>query len=191
MVCHYLDKYLVQVANRQSDHLILWADNCGGQNKNSTMLKILAHLTAKKRFRIIDYKFQIKGHTRNSVDRGFGIMKNIVSKNQVYTIYTLKDLLNKTKSINAVILKDEPGFEFRSHGEYLAPHFVANIVGIQSYQMFRFTAAFPTKLFVLKDARTTRWQTIPITGRGGNTSATLTGCPEIKIGPGVCDLKRV
>ena len=53
----------------------LWADNCGGQNKNKTMLWYLSWLVATQDIEEIILRFQIKGHTRNSVDRGFGTVK--------------------------------------------------------------------------------------------------------------------
>ncbi|CAG8465135.1 13186_t:CDS:2 [Dentiscutata heterogama] len=51
------------------------ADNCDSQNKNSCFLWYLLWLCDTKIFHKIDYQFQIKGHTKNSVDCKFGRTK--------------------------------------------------------------------------------------------------------------------
>jgi len=61
--------HLNNFQKRRSRYLIFWADNCGGQNKNSTVIQTLLELVRNKEFDIVELKFQIKGHTRNSVDR--------------------------------------------------------------------------------------------------------------------------
>jgi len=79
MVLYYLNTIL----KRNSKHLVLWADNCGGQNKNSTLIQTFLDLVRNGLFDIVELKFQIKGHTRNSVDRGFGLTKRAYNRNDV------------------------------------------------------------------------------------------------------------
>ncbi|KAI9905993.1 hypothetical protein PsorP6_014294 [Peronosclerospora sorghi] len=52
-------------------YLVFWAENCGDQNKNQTMMQFFLSLVESGRFDQIDYKFQVKGHNRNTVNRGF------------------------------------------------------------------------------------------------------------------------
>jgi hypothetical protein len=52
--------------------LTIYADNCTGQNKNNFVVKFLLALTHMSKFEVIKFKFFIKGHTKNAVDRGFG-----------------------------------------------------------------------------------------------------------------------
>eukprot|EP00644_Phytophthora_capsici_P007881 jgi/Phyca11/51087/gw1.63.150.1 len=53
----------------------LYADNCGGQNKNNFMVKYLLFLTHSKAVKSISFNFLIKGHTKNNCDRGFANIK--------------------------------------------------------------------------------------------------------------------
>ncbi|CAG9792678.1 unnamed protein product [Diatraea saccharalis] len=55
--------------------LILWSDNCGGQNKNQAVLAMLLVLIAKGFFSEITHKFPVKGHTFLACDRDFAIIE--------------------------------------------------------------------------------------------------------------------
>ena len=56
--------------------LILYADNCPGQNKNQTMVAYLSYLVKIiKRFPCVELYFLISGHTKFSPDRNFGPIK--------------------------------------------------------------------------------------------------------------------
>ncbi|KAE8739086.1 hypothetical protein FOCC_FOCC015421 [Frankliniella occidentalis] len=52
-----------------TEHLILWSDTCGGQNKNSIINSaLITALSCKKTLKIIDQKFLISGHTHLECD---------------------------------------------------------------------------------------------------------------------------
>lgn len=55
--------------------LILWSDNCGGQNKNQGILAMYITLVAKGYFDEIIHKFPQPGHTFLSCDRDFGCIE--------------------------------------------------------------------------------------------------------------------
>ncbi|CAG8683796.1 15390_t:CDS:2, partial [Cetraspora pellucida] len=84
-VTSILNHFLVSVTG-EAKEIKLWADNCGGQNKNSCLLWYLLWLCNTKIFHKIDYQFQIKSHTRNSVDRGFGRTKLEYAKSEAWCI---------------------------------------------------------------------------------------------------------
>jgi len=44
-------------------------DNCGGQNKNSTVLSLAAWLMALNYFKRVNFIFLVVGHTKNAADR--------------------------------------------------------------------------------------------------------------------------
>ena len=60
-------------------------DNCGGQNKNRMVLRLLFYLV--KLGICIDARiiFLVRGHTKNDCDRLFNIMKKLYQKSNVYT----------------------------------------------------------------------------------------------------------
>ncbi|ETO59057.1 hypothetical protein F444_22565, partial [Phytophthora nicotianae P1976] len=53
-------------------HLVVYADNCSGQNKNNHVIRFFLAQVQYGTFERVDYKFFVKGHTKNSCDRGFG-----------------------------------------------------------------------------------------------------------------------
>ncbi|KAJ8724304.1 hypothetical protein PYW08_015778 [Mythimna loreyi] len=55
--------------------LILWSDNCGGQNKNQAVLVMFLVLIAKGFFTKVTHKFPVKGHTFLACDRDFAIIE--------------------------------------------------------------------------------------------------------------------
>ena len=55
--------------------LILWSDNCCGQNKNRGMLAMMLTLVAKGYFTDITHKFPVRGHTFLSCDRDFAVIE--------------------------------------------------------------------------------------------------------------------
>ncbi len=51
-------------------------DNCSGQNKNNTVLKLAIWLKEMRYFKRISFVFLIVGHTKNACDRLFNSLKH-------------------------------------------------------------------------------------------------------------------
>lgn len=94
----------------------LWADNCSGQNKNKTVMWYLAWIVqhTTNASSVIELRFQIKGHTRNSVDRGFALTKNEANKSEIWVPADYLDVINRstgytsgTQKIHSVSFIDE------------------------------------------------------------------------------------
>ncbi|KAH9106935.1 hypothetical protein LEN26_014420 [Aphanomyces euteiches] len=69
-VISMLDRDLKQnSALGQNKTLALYADNCGGQNKNNFVIKYLLMATYTGRLAQVDYNFFVKGHTKNACIR--------------------------------------------------------------------------------------------------------------------------
>lgn len=64
----------------------IYADNCGGQNKNNAMLKFLLFLAQSKCVESVSIIFVMKGHTKNHCDRGFGNLKRRYGREDVWTM---------------------------------------------------------------------------------------------------------
>ena len=73
------------------DTLILFADNCVGQNKNNAVLHYLMWRVEKGKNKEIVLNFLLTGHTKFSPDRFFGVFK---SKYARTNIDTFEDLIN-------------------------------------------------------------------------------------------------
>lgn len=68
-------KFLTQELHSKKENLIVWSDNCCGQNKNKMIIAMYMVLVAKNQFKVVTHKFLVKGHTYLSCDRDFGIIE--------------------------------------------------------------------------------------------------------------------
>ena len=65
-------------------------DNCGGQNKNSTVLSLAAWLMALGYFKRVNFIFLIDGRTKNAADRLFNCLK---LEYWTQNLFTFQDML--------------------------------------------------------------------------------------------------
>nr|CAH7751800.1 unnamed protein product [Callosobruchus chinensis] len=59
----------------EKKHLLLWSDNCAGQNKNRMVIFVLVFLVLHQVFDTIEYNFLISGHSFMSCDRDFALIE--------------------------------------------------------------------------------------------------------------------
>lgn len=59
----------------QKKHLLLWSDNCAGQNKNRMVIFVLVFLALHEVFETIEYNFLISGHSFMACDRDFALIE--------------------------------------------------------------------------------------------------------------------
>ena len=139
--------------------MVFWADNCAGQNKNKTVLQYLAWLVQQPDTpEVILLNFQIKGHTRNSVDRHFGDVKKLYYRSQVWVPKDYVNVVDECTTTDRNIAVDLYGKNdlFLDWGEKLHESFTA-LVGIANYQIFKFERANPGMCFV-KKAPADNWE---------------------------------
>ena len=60
--------------------LVIVFDNCSGQNKNNTILKLMVFLVECGYFKDVWFVFLIVGHTKNAADRLFNLLKQMYRK---------------------------------------------------------------------------------------------------------------
>ena len=77
-------------------------DNCGGQNKNGTVLKLAAYFAECEWFEKVNFVFLIKGHTKNACDRMFNLLKIKWHNLNVCSLKQALDVLNTVESVNAI-----------------------------------------------------------------------------------------
>ena len=61
-------------------------DNCSGQNKNNTVLKMLVLLTELGYFKQVNFIFLVVGHIKNSADHLFNALKKEYRKRNLFTM---------------------------------------------------------------------------------------------------------
>ena len=77
-------------------------DNCSGQNKNNTVLRLAAWLKQMGYFKKVKFVFLIVGQTKNAADRLFNSLKHEYRKENIFTMQALFDCLGVSDSVTVV-----------------------------------------------------------------------------------------
>jgi hypothetical protein len=82
-------------------------DNCTGQNKNNTVLKLAIWLKEMGYFTQVNFVFLVVGHTKNACDRLFNSLKHTYRQRNIYTMDELLEALSVSRKIT--VIRTEPG----------------------------------------------------------------------------------
>ena len=74
-------------------------DNCSGQNKNNTVLKLALWIMAMGYFKSVQFIFLVVGHTKNAADRLFNSLKHEYRKQNLFTFDQLARTLDQSASV--------------------------------------------------------------------------------------------
>lgn len=85
-VISIIHNYVESVLATQPETLILFADNCGAQNKNNTMIWYLMWRVATGKNQKISLNFMLSGHTKFGPDRYFGLIKKLYGQSDIDSI---------------------------------------------------------------------------------------------------------
>ena len=86
-------------------------DNCPGQNKNNTVIRLVPYLVEMGYFHRVEFMFLVVGHTKNNCDRWFNTLKSKYRKSNVYTKSQLVDVLSTVSRHVQVWTVDEGDFK--------------------------------------------------------------------------------
>nr|CAD7202039.1 unnamed protein product [Timema douglasi] len=144
-----LYKYLTtEVRMCEKKKLILWSDNCGGQNKIRYIIAMYLVLLANNVFSEIVHKFPVKGHTFLSCDRDFAVIEK---RKKVYKAYTLMDLVRiitsaaQNKPFTCTVFEEFYDFKTIAHAKLNTKK-----LGISTASQLRLTAEEFGKVIVAK-----------------------------------------
>lgn len=88
------------------------ADSCGQQNKKNAIVSYLkARVAASYHLRII-LTFMMKGHTRFSVDAGFGNNRTTLKKHDFASLKQLREVIELSKGAKAINFMTKPLYDF-------------------------------------------------------------------------------
>lgn len=82
--------------------LNIFFDNCSGQNKNNTVIKLAGWLRAMGYFKTVNFVFLIVGHTKNAADRLFNSLKKEYRKKNMFTMEVLCEALNASDYVTII-----------------------------------------------------------------------------------------
>ena len=99
--------------NSMGKELNIIFDNCSGQNKNNTVLKLAAWIKQMGYFDAVNFVFLIVGHTKNAADHLFNSLKHKYRKQNIYTMQSLIDWLSVSDAVTIVpsVLEDFLGYD--------------------------------------------------------------------------------
>ena len=116
-ICTFVLGYLNEFKENQSE-LHLYSDNCWGQNKNHTMIRMLLALTDSGKFSTIWHFFPVRGHSFLPCDRDFALVKkNLRKHDRICTVHEISTIIitstkNNTKfSVKEVETSDVLDFK--------------------------------------------------------------------------------
>jgi hypothetical protein len=119
-------------------------DNCGGQNKNRMVLRMLFVLVKLKlcfRARMI---FLVKGHTKNDCDRMFNLMKKTYRNTNCYTPKQMFEFVNNShEDVQLVDVMNDGGFMDWDRAQN---NYMRTPESIQKYHIFAVNATNSDRL---------------------------------------------
>ncbi|XP_070539002.1 uncharacterized protein [Ptychodera flava] len=132
----------------------LHADNCGGQNKNKSIIHYFCYRCAKGLHEEISLHFMEPGHTKCICDACFGKMRQLYRRSDVDLPDQLGDLVNASARVNKVQMHSnsatcEEIVQWYSWDSYLSS-FMRPLKGIRKYHHFRFVKADAGAVYVKK-----------------------------------------
>lgn len=99
-IASVLLKYLTSKPTR-SENLLVFTDNCGGQNKNWLIMALWLQLVREKVYKTIEHRFLISGHTHLPSDRDFALIeKHKKYVKQVFSPEEWFDIVRKSNRKN-------------------------------------------------------------------------------------------
>jgi hypothetical protein len=96
--------------------LTIAMENCGGQNKNNSVLHIDLYLVEMRHFLTVEFVFYIRGHTKNACDRMFNQMKLKYHKKDIFSWSQALETLNTKEHVRIV---DAQEAMFKDYGALL------------------------------------------------------------------------
>ena len=82
--------------------LNLFFDNCGGQNKNRMVFRLLFYIVKRRVAARASAIFLVRGHTKNDCDRIFNLMKRDYRNMNTYTPKMMYEALNQSPQVTAL-----------------------------------------------------------------------------------------
>ena len=93
---HYLENFVPARVNK----LVIFSDNCGGQNKNINLCLQLLRLVHSQRFDLVKHYFLMPGHSYMPCDRDFGNLETFLKGREIYTTDHYVELMREARREN-------------------------------------------------------------------------------------------
>ena len=95
-ILHYIENEI----DDEVDKIVVFSDNCGGQNKNWNLVSTYLRQIHSKRFKRIEHFFMVPGHSFLPCDRDFGHIEKFMQAKEVYTLDHYARVIANARSKN-------------------------------------------------------------------------------------------
>ena len=129
----------------------LHADNCGGQNKNATMVQYLLWRVMTGLHTEITLSFMMPGHTKFSPDWCFGLLKKRYRRTKVGGLSDLVRVVNESAAVNTAqptALEDGSVIVQAYNWQEYFGTYCTKVAGIKKLHHIRFDSTHPDYIFV-------------------------------------------
>lgn len=179
-IASILYKHLKENRNEYKK-LVVYSDNCTGQNKNWTVVCLWQQLIKEKIFNIVEHRFLVVGHTHLPSDRDFAIIEKYKRHHlkQVYTPDDWYQAVLKAKRNNpfkVIVLKQQDILSFKDLQLQITKKTQTDTkdkVNFSKICVFKFVQDSPNVMF-LKHLWNEEFKSVNVGKKGVRTSANLT-----------------
>lgn len=114
--------------------LVAVFDNCTGQNKNNTVLKLVPFLVEYGYFEEVEFIFLVVGHTKNACDRKFNQLKALPRETNTYTMKELIEKCSKCEDSKIYATTSDDFFKWGAFLNEFYKDFKGNILQNHSFK---------------------------------------------------------
>ena len=122
--------------NESGFKLTVVFDNCTGQNKNNTVLKLVPYYVEMGYFQEVEFLFLIVGHTKNACDRYFNQLKRLSRRENTYT---MEEMYERLADCEDVTIYRTQASDFKDMSAFLNQFYNDYSGMIKQHHIFRCT----------------------------------------------------
>lgn len=167
-------------------HVLLWCDNCAGQNKNRMIVLVMLYLIVTKKFESIEIRFLVSGHSFLACDQDFAIIEKRKRKVPAMVPADIKTMIQKARPSHPFKIVD------MGNGDFFDITALANkLLQANKLKISKVSAIKVTHESLLKNSVLTKmtygeleqWKRVPIAKKRMNLNADIpTNLPKLVTG---------
>lgn len=132
-VCSFLWDYIQREISENIQELRLFSDNCPGQNKNHTMVRMCAALVESNRFKKVEQFFPIRGHSFLPNDRDFGVIKRRLKRfDRVFSVHEYTEIIIASSAQKNFTVMEVSGEEIIDFKQWWPKLYKKNVMSLET-----------------------------------------------------------
>lgn len=132
-VCSFLWDYIQREIPENVQELRLYSDNCPGQNKNHTMVRMCAALVETNRFKKVEQFFPIRGHSFLPNDRDFGVIKRRLKKfDRIFSVHEYTQIILASSAQRKFTVMEVSGKEIIDFKNWWPKFYKKSVISLET-----------------------------------------------------------